>query len=63
MSSCLSLSLQDYLPLCVTKITSQLVKDAMEFVNAMDVKKWADQVFGPSALSKRRTAFRLKNET
>jgi hypothetical protein len=51
------------IPLCVTKITSQLVKDAMEFVSAIDVKKWADQVFGPSALSKRRTAFRLKNET
>jgi len=46
--------------LCVTKITSQLVKEAMEFVSAMDVKKWADQVFGPSALSKRRTAFMLK---
>ena len=46
--------------LCVTKITTQLVTDAMEFVSAMDVKKWADQVFGPSALSKRRTAFRLK---
>jgi hypothetical protein len=51
------------IPLCVTKITSQLVKEAMEYVSTMDVKEWADQVFGPSALSKRRDAFRLKNET
>jgi hypothetical protein len=51
------------IPLCVTKITSQLVRNAMEFVSAMDVKEWADQLFGPSALSKRRAAFRLKNET
>ena len=51
------------IPLCVTKITSQLVKEAMEYVSTMDVKEWADQVFGPSALSKRREAFRLKNRT
>ena len=51
------------IPLCVTKITSQLVKKAMECVSTMDVIEWADQVFGPSALSKRREAFRLKNET
>jgi hypothetical protein len=48
------------IPLCVTQITSQLVKKAMEYVSTMDVKKWADQVFGPSALSKRREAFKLK---
>ena len=42
---------------------SQLVKKAMECVSTMDVIEWADQVFGPSALSKRREAFRLKNET
>lgn len=46
------------IPLCVTKITSQLVKRAMECISTMDVKEWADQVFGPSALSKRREAFR-----
>jgi hypothetical protein len=51
------------IPLCVTKITSQLVKGAMENVSTMDVKEWADQVFGPSALSKRKEAFRLKNGT
>ena len=51
------------IPLCVTKITSQLVKEAMEYVSTMDVKEWADQVFGPSALSKRKEAFRLKSET
>ena len=50
------------IPLCVTKITSQLVKNAMEFVSTMDVKKWADQLFGPSALSKRRDAFRLTKQ-
>ena len=50
------------IPLFVTKITSQLVKGAMEYVSTMDVKEWADQVFGPSALSKRREVFRLKNE-
>jgi hypothetical protein len=48
------------IPLCVTKITSQLVKEAMEYVSTIDVKEWADQVFGSSALSKRREAFRLK---
>ena len=48
------------IPLCVTKITSQLVKEAMEYVSTIDVKEWADRVFGPSALSKRRDAFRLK---
>jgi hypothetical protein len=46
------------IPLFVTKITSQLVKRAMECVSTMDVKEWADQVFDPSALSKRREAFR-----
>jgi len=46
------------IPLFVTKITSQLVKRAMECVSTMDVKEWADQVFGPSALSKRREAFK-----
>ena len=51
------------IPLCVTKITSQLVKRAMEYVSTMDVKEWADQVFGRSALSKRREVFGLKNET
>lgn len=51
------------IPLCVTKITSQLVRNAMEFVSIIDVKEWADQLFGPSALSKRRAAFMLKNET
>ena len=50
------------IPLFVTKITSQLVKGAMEYVSTMDVKEWADQVFGPSALSKRREAFRSKSE-
>jgi hypothetical protein len=50
------------IPLCVTKITSQLVKNAMELVRTIDVKRWADELFGPSALSKRRAAFRLKNE-
>ena len=46
------------IPVCVTKITGQLVKKAMECVSTMDVKEWADQVFGPSALSKRREAFK-----
>jgi hypothetical protein len=51
------------IPVFVTKITSDLVKRAMESVSTIDVKKWADQMFGPSALSKRREAFMLKNET
>ena len=51
------------IPLCVTKITGQLVKKAMECISTMNVKEWADQVFGPSALSKRKEAFRLKSET
>jgi len=51
------------IPIFVTKITGDLVKRAMESVSTIDVKKWADQIFGPSALSKRREAFMLKNET
>jgi len=49
------------IPLLVTKITSQLVKEALESVSTMDLKKWADELFGPSALSKRKSAITLKN--
>ena len=43
------------IPVFTTKLTCELVKTAMESVQALDVDKWADKLLGKSALSKRRT--------
>jgi len=43
------------IPVFTTKLTCELVKTAMESVQALDVDKWADNLLGKSALSKRRT--------
>jgi len=45
------------IPLLTTKITSHLVKEAMETVRGTDVEDWSERVFGQSMLSKRRTVF------
>lgn len=43
------------IPVFTTKLTCELVKTAMESIQAVDVDKWADKLLGKSALSKRRT--------
>jgi len=43
------------IPVFTTELTCELVKTAMESVQALDVDKWADRLLGKSVLSKRRT--------
>ena len=45
------------IPIFTAKITSKIVKLAMETVKIKDVEEWAEHVFGQSDLSKRRQAF------
>ncbi len=42
------------MPVLTTELTCELVKTAMESVQALDVEKWADKMLGKSSLSKRR---------
>ncbi len=42
------------MPVLTTELTCELVKTAMESVQALDVEKWADKLLGKSSLSKRR---------
>jgi len=42
------------IPVFTTELTCELVKTAMESVQALDVDKWADELLGKSSLSKRR---------
>lgn len=42
------------IPVFTTELTCELVKTAMESVQALDVEKWADDLLGKSSLSKRR---------
>ena len=44
-------------PLCTLSITYEFVKPALESVSERDVDNWNKDVFGQSALSKRRDAF------
>ena len=46
------------IPLCTLKITSDVVKRAMETVQTLDVSAWAKAVFGQSMLSKRKELFK-----
>ena len=43
------------IPLFTLKITSSLVKQAMESIRFIDVDSWTKSVFGSSMLSQRRT--------
>lgn len=43
------------IPLFTTRLSTALIKHAMESVKALDVQRWADDLFGPSTLSKRRS--------
>ncbi len=52
------------IPVFTTQLTCGLVKTAMESVQALDINKWADDLLGKSALSKRRTlSYALENDT
>ena len=42
------------IPLCTIEIAATTVKQAMEKIRNCDVDDWAEKVFGPSMLSKRR---------
>jgi hypothetical protein len=45
------------IPVFTSKLTSDLVKTAMESVRQIDVEEWSMRVFGQSMLSKRRAVF------
>jgi hypothetical protein len=45
------------LPLLVTKITADLVSQAMACVKTSAVEEWVEKTFGPSALTLRNAAF------
>jgi hypothetical protein len=47
------------LPLCTLSTTYNFIKNALESVSERDVENWDQEVFGQSALSKRREAFSL----
>ena len=49
------------LPVITTRLTSQIVKNALEAVPALAVQKWVLENIGVTALSKRRKAFRPPN--
>jgi len=52
------------IPVFTTQLTCELVKTAMESVQALDINKWADDLLGKSALSKRRTlSYAFENDT
>lgn len=52
------------IPVFTTQLTCDLIKTAMESVQALEVNKWADDLLGKSALSKRRTlSYALENDT
>jgi hypothetical protein len=50
------------LPLSTLSITYDLVKNALENISERDVQNWDKEVFGQSALSKRREAFSLPKQ-
>jgi len=45
------------IPLFVTNITIELIKEATETIKTVDLDKWADDTFGPSSLARRMEAF------
>ncbi len=45
------------IPLCTMKLTIEIVQKALSTVRFVDVEKWSEQVFGQSALSKRRNFY------
>jgi hypothetical protein len=45
------------IPLATLNFTANLVKQALETITFLDVKTWADKMFGQSTLSKRKRVF------
>ena len=45
------------IPLFVTNISIEMVKEAMVTIKTIDVEKWAEDTFGPSSFARRREAF------
>jgi len=43
--------------LSTTNLTANFLKEALETIRFVDVENWANQIFGSSALSKRKTLF------
>ena len=46
------------IPVFLTNVTAQLVRTGMECVRNRDLKEWAKNTFGDSAITKRRAAFK-----
>jgi hypothetical protein len=46
------------IPVFLTNVTAQLVRTGMECVRNRDLKEWAKDTFGDSAITKRRAAFK-----
>jgi hypothetical protein len=46
------------IPVFLTNITAELVRTAMQSVRTRDLKEWAKNTFGDSAITKRRAAFK-----
>ncbi len=46
------------IPVFLTNVTAKLVRTGMECVRNRDLKEWAKNTFGDSAITKRRTAFK-----
>ncbi|MDB9508044.1 MAG: hypothetical protein GPI96_21925 [Microcystis aeruginosa BS13-02] len=45
------------IPLATLNFTANLVKQAVETITSVDVKTWADKMFGQSTLSKGKRVF------
>lgn len=45
------------IPLSTMKLTTDVVKNALETIRGLDLEEWVDRVFGQSMLSKRKTLF------
>ncbi|MEI6381987.1 MAG: hypothetical protein WCO81_14095, partial [Cyanobacteriota bacterium ELA615] len=45
------------IPLATMNFTGDLIKQALETITSLDVKTWAEQMFGQSTLSKRKMVF------
>ncbi len=46
-----------FIPLTTIDLTPQFIKDALTTVHSSDLSEWIHDVFGQSALSKRRILF------
>ena len=49
------------IPLLTINITREGIKDALENIKNLELKKWEEEIFGQSMLSKRRMLFSRKS--